>query len=172
MTDAVAESRASSLIANLREIARALSAAWDVDTTLDLIARRTTQVMRIDSCSIYLLDPGGETLWLRASTGLSANALGRTSLKMGEGLTGWAAQQSQPVAVRDAQADPRFKFLPQTREKNFKSLLAVPLVNRERVIGAMNVQTRDLHTFTPEQIELAALISDLAAGPGSRRRCS
>jgi signal transduction protein with GAF and PtsI domain len=152
------------LIANLREIARALSAAWDVDTTLDLIARKTAQVMGVDSCSIYLLEPGGDTLWLRASTGLAENALGRTALRMGEGLTGWAAQHSQPVAVREAQADPRFKFLPQTREQNFQSLLAVPLVNRERVIGAMNVQTRALHHFTADQIELVSLISDLAAG--------
>jgi len=154
----------STLIASLREIARALSAAWDVDTTLDLIARKTAQVMRVDSCSIYLLEPGGETLWLRASTGLAEGALGRASLKMGEGLTGWAAQHGQPVAVREAQADPRFKLLPQTREQTFKSLLAVPLVNRGRVIGALNVQTREFHDFTPDEIELAALISDLAAG--------
>jgi signal transduction protein with GAF and PtsI domain len=158
------EAHTPDLIASLREIARALSAAWEVDTTLDLIARKTAQVMRVDSCSIYLLDESGATLWLRASTGLSANALGRASLKMGEGLTGWAAQHGQPVAVREAQQDPRFKFLPQTREHNFQSLLAVPLVNRERVIGALNVQTYALHAFTSEQVELAALISDLAAG--------
>ncbi len=152
------------LVASLREIAQALSAAWDVDTTLDLIARKTAHVMRVDSCSIYLLEPGGETLWLRASTGLSPQALGRTALKMGEGLTGWAAQHGAPVAVRDAQADPRFKFLPQTREHNFRSLLAVPLVNRGRVIGALNVQTREFRQFTGDEVELAALISDLAAG--------
>ena len=155
---------ASPLVASLREIARALSAAWEVDATLDLIARKTTQVMGVDSCSIYLLEPGGTTLWLRASTGLAPEALGRTSLEMGEGLTGWAAQKGLPVAERDARADPRFKFLPQTRELNFRSLLAVPLTNRGRVIGAMNVQTREHRTFTADEIELAALISDLAAG--------
>ena len=83
-----ADLRSSHLIASLREIARALSAAWDVDTTLDLIARKTAQVMQVDSCSIYLLEPHEETLWLRASTGLSSNALGRTSLNMG---ADWAA---------------------------------------------------------------------------------
>jgi signal transduction protein with GAF and PtsI domain len=150
--------------ASLREIAQALSAAWDVDTTLDLIARRTTQVMGVDSCSIYLLEPNGDTLWLRASTGLARQALGRTGLKMGEGLTGWAAQHGQPVAAREAQDDPRFKFLPATRESNLRSLLAVPLMNQGRVIGALNVQTRDFHDFAPDEIELAALISDLAAG--------
>lgn len=151
-------------LAGLREIAHALSAAWDLDTTLDLIVRTTAQVLRVDSCSIYLMEAGGETLWLRASTGLARQAVGRGSLKMGEGLTGWAAQNGQPVAVRDAQTDPRFKFVPHTQELNFRSLLAVPLINQERVIGAMNVQTTELHTFTPEEIELVALISDLAAG--------
>ena len=48
----------------LREIAGTLSAAWDLDTTLDLIARKTTEVMHVDSCSIYLLDPGGAFLRL------------------------------------------------------------------------------------------------------------
>lgn len=153
---------ASQVIAGLREIARALSAAWDLDTTLDLIARKTTQVMRVASCSIYLLE--GDTLWLRASTGLAWQSLGRGSLKMGEGLTGWSAQHGVPVAERDAQADPRFKYVPYTEEKNFRSLLAVPLSNRGRVIGAMNVQTLEFHDFSPEEIELAALISDLAAG--------
>lgn len=154
----------SPLIANLREIAQALSAAWDLDSTLGLISHKTTQVMHVDSCSLYLLEAETATLWLRASTGLSWKAVGRGALKMGEGLTGWAAQHNQPAAVRDAQNDPRFKFVPYTNEKSFRSLLAVPLVNQGRVIGAMNVQTVALHTFTPEEIELAALIGDLAAG--------
>ncbi len=164
MIDSPAALHSASVVADLREIAQALSAAWDVDTTLDLIARKTAQVMRVDSCSIYLLDPSGETLRLRASTGLAHQALGRAALKLGEGLTGWAAQNGQPVAAREAQADPRFKLLPQTHEGDLHSLLAVPLINRGRVIGAFNVQTRQPTDFTPMQIELAALISDLSAG--------
>ncbi|MGQ0604681.1 MAG: GAF domain-containing protein [Anaerolineales bacterium] len=151
-------------LAGLREIARALSAAWDVDSTLDLIAEKTAHVMRVDSCSIYLLDEIHENLWLRASTGLAKKSLGRGSLKMGQGLTGWAAQHGQPVAIRDAQADPRFHYVPWTEEQIFHSLLAVPLINRERIIGALNVQTFELHEFTTDEIELATLISDLAAG--------
>jgi signal transduction protein with GAF and PtsI domain len=167
MTESPIHSHASAphpTLAGLREIARALSAAWDVDSTLDLIAEKTAQVMHVDSCSIYLLDDKGEVLWLRASTGLAKKSLGRGSLKMGQGLTGWAAQHGQPIAVCDAQADPRFHYVPWTEEYVFRSLLAVPLINRERVIGAMNVQTREFHTFTQAEIELAALISDLAAG--------
>ena len=164
MSDPAPASAVAPTLAGLREIARALSAAWDLDTTLDLIAHRTTQVMQVDSCSIYLLDPAGATLWLRASTGLAKQALGLGSLRMGQGLTGWAAQHGQPVAVREAQADPRFHWVPWTEEEKFCSLLAVPLINRERVLGAMNMQTRAPRTFTPDEIEVGALISDLAAG--------
>jgi len=153
----------------LREIARALSGAHDLGTTLDLIAAKTAEVMAVDSCSIYLLD--GDTLWLRASTGLSRQAVGRGSLKLGEGLTGWSAEHNEPVAEHnepvaetEAQSDPRFKFVPYTGERAFHSLLAVPLVSEGRVTGAMNVQTYAPHAFTEAEITLLSLIADLAAG--------
>jgi len=154
----------SAQLAALREIGRAINAAWELQSTLDLITRRTANVMNMDSCSIYLLDRDGERLVLKATTGLAAEAVGQARLRLGEGLTGWAAQTGEPVAVADADRDPRFKFLPETEETRFQSLLAVPLVNQERVIGAMNVQTRAYHGFSPDEVELLQLIADLAAG--------
>jgi len=150
----------------LREIARALSAAWDLDTTLDLIARKTTEVMHVDSCTIYLLDPDGETLRLRASTGLARRALGRATLKVGEGMTGYAAQRNQPVYAADAQHDPHFKQVDEAEEMAFRSLLAIPLVieSQSQPIGALNVQTVRPHEYRPEEVAVLSLIGDLAAG--------
>lgn len=151
-------------LAALREISRAINAACQLDATLDLITRRTADVMGMDSCSIYLLDGEGEWLVLKATTGLAFRAVGQARLRLGEGLTGWAAQTGQPVAVADAERDPRFKYLPETKETRFQSLLAMPLVNQGRVIGAMNVQTRAHHGFSEDEVELLGLIADLAAG--------
>jgi len=151
-------------LAALREIGQAINAAWALDDTLALITRRTADVMGMDSCSIYLQEPDGESLVLKATTGLAAEAVGRSRLRLGEGLTGWAAQTGQPVGVADAARDPRFKFLPETEEWHFQSLLAVPLVNQGRPIGAINVQTRAYHEFSADEVELLSLIADLAAG--------
>jgi GAF domain-containing protein/anti-sigma regulatory factor (Ser/Thr protein kinase) len=151
-------------LAALREIGRALNSAWALEPTLDLISRKTTQVMGVDSCSIYLLQPAGERLVLKATTGLAPDSVGRAMLRLGQGLTGWAAQQGVPVAVRDAASDPRFWPLPETQEKGLRSLAAVPLTNQGRVIGAMNVQTARSHDFDEDEIELLSLIGDLAAG--------
>ena len=150
--------------AALREIARSLSAAWDLDTTLDLIARKTTEVMGVNSCTIYLLDTDGQTLRLRASTGLARQALGRATLQIGEGMTGHAVARNRPVYAADAQHDPHFKWVDDTEEVRFRSLLAVPLVLDDRSIGALNVQTAEPREYSTEEIEVLALICDLAAG--------
>lgn len=154
----------------LREIARALSTAWDLDSTLDLIARKTTEVMRVDSCSIYLLDPDGVTLRLRATTGLARQMLGLATLKVGEGMTGHAVARNEPVHSSDAQHNPHFKYVQGTSERAFHSLLAVPLLIEEATIGALNVQTIENHAYSEREVETLALIGDLAAGALAKAR--
>jgi len=154
----------------LREISRAIGAALDLDTTLTLITRKTAEVMRVDSCSIYLLDGSREYLVLKATTGLAAEAVGRARLGFGEGLTGWAAEHGEAVASSNAPADPRFKYLPETHETLFQSLLAVPLTVAGRVLGAVNVQTTGVHAWAEDEVELLSIIADMAGGAIEKAR--
>lgn len=151
-------------LAALREITRAVSGAWSLEQTLALITRKTARVMDVDSCSIYLLDDDGTDLLLKATTGLATESVGRAHLKLGEGLTGHAAKTGKPVAAGHAATNPHFKYLPETKEKMFESLLAVPLISRGRVIGAINVQTREEREYSSDEIELLSIIADVAAG--------
>jgi signal transduction protein with GAF and PtsI domain len=162
--------RKAAEISALREISRAISAATDLDTTLTLITRKTAEVMRVDSCSIYLLDSPGEYLVLVATTGLAPEAVGHARLRLGEGLTGWAAEKGEAVASTNAVADPRFKFLPETHETLFQSLLAVPLATRGKVLGAINVQTTGTHEYAEDEVELLSIIADLASGALEKAR--
>ncbi len=156
--------RLQAQFAALRDITRAISQAWSLDKILNLITTKTAKVMEMDSCSIYLLDDRGEYMVLKATTGLAAQAVGVARLKKGEGLTGAAVESGQPVAAADASADPRFKFIPETQETKFQSLLAAPLIARGKVIGAVNVQTRAGHTYSQAEIALLSIIADVAAG--------
>ena len=162
--------RKAAEISALREISRAISTATDLDTTLTLITRKTAEVMRMDSCSIYLLDTPGEYLVLKATTGLAAEAVGHGRLLLGEGLTGWAAQTGQPAASANAPADPRFKYVAGTGENRFRSLLAVPLATGGKVLGAINVQTTNAHEYAEDEIELLSIIADLASGALEKAR--
>jgi two-component sensor histidine kinase len=162
--------RKAAEISALREISRTISEATDLDSTLTLITRKTAEVMRVDSCSIYLLDTPGEYLVLKATTGLAQEAVGRARLRQGEGLTGWAAQSRQAVASTNAAADPRFKYLPETQETLFQSLLAVPLATGGKVLGAINVQTTGTHEYAEDEVELLSIIADLASGALEKAR--
>jgi two-component sensor histidine kinase len=146
------------------QITVALAAAWKLEETLEAITRITSQVMAVDSCSIYLQEQDSQRLVLRATTGLAREAIGRASLGAGEGLTGWSVAHGQPIAMRDALNDPRFKLLPETNEGGLRSLLAVPMSVQGRITGAINVQTAAMHDFTDDEIELLSLIANLAAG--------
>ncbi len=148
----------------LGDIGRALSSARDLYTTLQAISATTAEVMRVDCCSIYLLDESRQSLILKASTGLSPRAVNQARLQLGEGINGFAAQTGKPVALRDAANDARFKFLPETQEQKFRSILAVPLMSQGKVTGTMNVRTTTYHSWTRPEIELLALIGNLAAG--------
>jgi len=61
-------------------------------------------------------------------------------LKMGEGIAGWVAENRQPLIIKDAQKDPRF-FKNADRQTGFltRTLLSVPLVYREELMGVINV---------------------------------
>ncbi len=148
----------------VREIFRAVNALSDLRSILDTVTRTATRALDSDSCSIYLLDASGAQLVLRATTGLYPEAVGNAHLEVGQGLTGWSAMHLQAVAVSDAWSDTRFHQVPNTREKPFRSLLAVPLRSGDRAIGALNVQTHRLRHWTNGDIEFATLIGDMVAG--------
>jgi two-component system, sensor histidine kinase PdtaS len=146
------------------QISAALASAWELEATLEVITRITSEVMGVASCSIYLREEGDDRLVLKATTGLARAAIGVASLRTGEGLTGWVVTHSRPVAIEDVRADSRFKLLPETHEEDLRSLLAVPLAVQGRTIGAMNVQTIEPHPYSADEVELLSMIGNLAAG--------
>lgn len=150
-------------LAAIREISRAIAEAQDLHDTLDLITRRTTEVMHVESCSIYLYNPSRDKLMLAATTGLNKSGIGEFYLPHGAGLTGWAAEHRQVVAVTNAFQDVRFYRILGSGESKFPSLMAMPLISRDRVIGAANVQTEARHDFSEDEIELFRFITELAA---------
>jgi signal transduction protein with GAF and PtsI domain len=129
-------------LAAMREISQAIAEAKDLGSTLYLITQRTTEVMHVQSCSIYLYDKPKENLVLAASTGLNQNGIGHLALPYGAGLTGWAAEHRKTAAVSDAFNDRRFHRVIGSGEGRFPSLMAMPLVSHDKVIGAANIQTK------------------------------
>ena len=82
--------------------------------------------MVAEVCSAYGLR-GGEILELRATHGLAPAAIGRTRLRVGEGIVGLVAATGQVANLADAQNHPGFAYRAETGEEKFASMLAVPV---------------------------------------------
>ena len=93
-------------------------------------------------------------------------------LKMGEGIAGWVAENRKAVMVEDAQRDPRFSKRAD-KQSGFvtRTMLAVPLIHQEELLGVLNVlNSRVKPFFETEDLALLESFADLAAVAITRSR--
>src|SRR5436190_2628287 len=148
----------------LHEIARLASSARDWDEMLRIVIDRTTDAMGAEVSSLYLLEKPDAVLRLVATNGLNRGGIGRATLRIGEGIVGWVANARVPLAARDVRTEPRWKWVPEVDEKRFTSMLSVPVIARDEVIGVMNVQTVEQRDFGREEIDFLQTIANQVAG--------
>jgi two-component system, sensor histidine kinase PdtaS len=145
----------------LTETIAAVNSTLDLQEVLELVASKTAAALGADACFVYLYDERGDELVLRATHGLSVEEMTRRPrMRPGEGLTGAAAAERRPIMIpAQAHLDPRFKAFPNLREDEYESLLAVPILMREKLEGALNVRTRDPRAFTDAEVDLLLAIA-------------
>src|SRR5256885_10107090 len=148
----------------LHEVAQLASSARDWDEMLRIVIGRTTDAMGAEVSSLYLLERSDGLLRLVATNGLNRGGIGRATLRVGEGIVGWVANARIPLAARDVRSEPRWKWVPEVDEKRFTSMLSVPVVARDEVIGVMNVQTVQPREFGREEIDFLQTIANQVAG--------
>jgi two-component sensor histidine kinase/putative methionine-R-sulfoxide reductase with GAF domain len=149
----------------LTETIAAVNSTLDLDEVFDLIARKTAHALETDACFVYLYDEAADELVLRASYGTRVDEMTRVpKMRPGEGITGAAAAERAPIMIeRDAHLDPRFKRFPNLREEHYQSILAVPILARERLEGALNVRTEEPRAFGEAEIDLLMAIAGQVA---------
>ena len=116
--------------------------------------------MRSDACSIYLEEGNGNGagIVLAATHGLNPEAVGRVSLAVGEGVSGWVARERIPLPIEDIQNDVRFKVVGDMGEEGFRAIMAAPIRLDQRLIGVINVQSREVHSYADSQVRLLETI--------------
>lgn len=151
----------------LRRVGESLGALFDLEEMLRAVAGIAVQVTATDSSQVYLFNDTRDELVLRAMDDgtTEGGIVGNVRLKVGEGLTGWVAQHKEAAAVsHHAFRDSRFKFVPELQEDKYQSMLSVPLIYRNEVIGVINVRTVKPHEYTQTQVRLLQSIASQIAG--------
>jgi len=157
-------------LAALRDIVRLSTSAPTWDELMQLIVDRSTVAMRSEVCSLYLVDRDGAGLTLAATNGVDREHVGVARLAVGQGITGLAALQREPIISTDLANDPRCAWIRGVDHERFTSILAVPLEAADRVVGVLNVKDEARREFPPAEVRRLSTIAELLAGVVERRR--
>jgi two-component sensor histidine kinase/putative methionine-R-sulfoxide reductase with GAF domain len=149
----------------LTETIAAVNSTLDLEEVIDLVASKVADALGTEACFVYLYDDRTNELILRATYGTSVEEMTkRPRMRPGEGITGTAAADRAPVMIpSQAHLDPRFKQFANLSEDDYESILAVPILARDKLAGALNVRTLAPREFTQDEIELLVAIADQVA---------
>src|SRR5574342_618410 len=149
----------------LHRISESISNTLDLEAVLKHIVEVVVEVTKADACLLYLLSDGREELILRASKNPHPKLIGRITIGMGEGITGWVARERTRVVIpSNASDDPRFKFFHNLPEDRYQAFVSVPIMANSEVVGVINVQHKRARRYRPDELALLSTIANQAGG--------
>ncbi len=140
-----------------------LTSTLGLKELLDYVVRLCAEFSGCAGALVYLWDEDRERLVVRAGVEGYEQWIGRFSLALGEGLTGWTALTRQPGIIRDdPTSDPRFKSVPELNDDRFQSYLTVPIVApNQRLVGVITMHTEAPHEFDDDDLVTMETVSSL-----------
>ncbi|HSN76643.1 MAG TPA: GAF domain-containing protein [Anaerolineae bacterium] len=158
-------------LATIAEVSSAIAAELDLDELLAKVVELIRERFDYYHVQVFLVEDDEHRAVFRASTGYDLNKLwtaqGR-SLPFGAGIIGWVAATGEHLLANDVSQEPRYlpddpRLLPDTRSE-----LAVPLKVEDKVLGVLDVQSRDLDGFSDDDLfVLDALANQVAVAVDS-----
>jgi len=143
----------------LLEVADVVNTTLDLDTTLRRVAELVRKIVDYEIFAILLLNEKTQDLRIRFQVGYPKEVADRMRIKVGDGVTGLAAQRREAILVGDVAKDGRYiSAIPEVRSE-----LAVPLIIKNRVIGVIDIESLQPDHFTEEHKQLLTLIASRVA---------
>lgn len=149
--------------------------AAELDSTLTAVMTRISDALACDAATLFLFDPYTETLRLRATSGLNADAVGRIVIRIDSGITGLAARTRRTQIAPIAHEHPAYLPYPLSGDEEYVGHASIPIVlhDPDRLVGILNLQTLEPHDFESDELRLIeAAAESLAIGVASALRYS
>ncbi|MFC1846250.1 GAF domain-containing protein [Chloroflexota bacterium] len=146
---------------SLYEIAAALNSADTPDYVLHVIVRSVADALDVKGCSLMLLTPDHKVLLHTVSYGLSDWYVRKGPVSADRSIS--EALKGRAVAVVNATEDDRIQYRDQASQEGIASILSLPMVLRDEVIGVLRVYSAEQYYFTDPDIYFAGAVANLGA---------
>ncbi|MBF0533140.1 MAG: GAF domain-containing protein [Candidatus Omnitrophica bacterium] len=148
---------------SLVKVSQSITSQGYLDEILNLIVVVTAEMLNSKICSIMLLDEKGRELVIRATQSLSDAYRKKPNLKVDNSLSGQVVKTKKPLQIYDVRQEQNYVFRDLAVKENLTSLLAVPMVVKDRAIGIISVYTKTPHAFSEEEINVLQMVANQAA---------
>lgn len=145
----------------LYEIARMFGSSLEVENTLKVLVDKVGHLVPFDTCVIYLFDENAGYARTALAVGMNADAMRDHCIAVGEGATGFALANRQPVNRLHPSLD--FANTDVPIECDYRSMAALPLFKDDLLLGALSVYSASLAEYGDEQIRLLETVTRLAS---------
>lgn len=135
--------------------------SYDLDTTLNVLARNITELMGVKGCTIRLLDEKNKTLQIVAAYGLSKSYLEKGPVLVEKHHIDQRVLAGACVRTKDITLEPHVLYLEDAKREGIRSVMSCPLVVQGRAIGVIRVYTTEPHDFTEEEIQRLTFLASL-----------
>jgi signal transduction histidine kinase len=148
----------------LIEISRDLASTLDLDALLRRIVHAAADLSNAEQASILLYDQVKQELYFESATNLDLPMMSKLSVPLEGSIAGWIVTNRQPIIISDASQDSRyFGQVAQVTNTPTTSLLGVPLVTKDKVVGALEAINKLNGEFTEEDQNILTTLGAQAA---------
>lgn len=146
----------------LIEISRDLASTLELDSLLNRIIHAARDITEAEAASILLYDDAARELYFQAAT--NPDPMMRGMIIPMDSIAGWIVIHREPVRISDVRKDSRyFKNVAQTLSFQTKSLMGVPLITKEKVVGVLEVLNKSNGDFTETDEDMLTVLGAQAA---------
>ncbi len=147
----------------LAAVAKTISAESFLDRILQAISEMVAETLDSPVCSIMLVDEEKRELTISAARCSSPEYLHKLPLKIEDSLIGRVVREGRYLTVADVKDEKQYRYPELARKSGLASLLSFPLTLREKVIGTINIYTRERRIFTDDEIGFVGVVASQAA---------
>ena len=144
----------------LHQVTRIILSTLDSRNVVDLVVEKVVEVMRVRACTLRLVNRTTRQLELLASRGLPEWFLEKGPIHLDRSI--YETLEGDPVLVPDATTDPRIEYPEEVAREGIVSVLSLPIVALDRVIGILRLYTGETREYSQDEMAFLTAIATIS----------
>ncbi len=144
----------------LHYIAKTILSTLDSRRVIELLIEKVLVVVKVNACSLRLVDETTRELEMIASKGLSKSYLNKGPVHMEKSIR--ETLKGAPVLILDATSDPRTQYPRENEQEGIASILSLPIIAGKRVIGILRLYSKETRQYKADELAFLTGMAELA----------